>query len=100
MARPGPLPGSEGAQAISRAHCGSHEHDHGGGFAADHERAVEAGRRGGKTVKAKHGTGFYREIGARAGKTCLERHGREHFVRIGALGGLAKAAKLGKEEDS
>jgi general stress protein YciG len=47
----------------------------------------EAGRRGGRTTKARHGDGFYREIGHKGGTTTSQRMGHEFYERIGRKGG-------------
>jgi hypothetical protein len=97
---PGPLPGSEGAKRISEAHRGSHDHDKRGGFAADRDRARQAGSRGGATVKERYGPEFYQKIGAKGGQTVRERHGREHFVLIGKIGGSRKGKRQAEETSS
>jgi general stress protein YciG len=93
---PGPTAGSDGAMRISAAHRGSHDHDKRGGFAANPERARQAGARGGATVKERYGSEFYQRIGAKGGQTVREKHGRDHFVEIGKIGGSRK----GKQSDS
>src|SRR5712692_7094227 len=90
---PGPTPGSEGAKRISAAHRGSHDHDKRGGFAADRDRAREAGSRGGATVKERYGAEFYQRIGAKGGQTVRAKHGRDHFVEIGKIGGSRKGKR-------
>jgi general stress protein YciG len=47
----------------------------------------EAGRRGGRTTKARHGDGFYRAIGHKGGTTTSQRMGHEFYQRIGRKGG-------------
>jgi len=53
-----------------------------------------AGRLGGLTTNARHGSGHFSRIGKKGGspggKKTLERYGRKHFVRIGKKGGEAK----------
>ena len=56
-----------------------------------HEFYAEIGKKGGETVKARHGTGFYSEIGRRGGEAVKERHGPEYYSRIGKKGGKAGA---------
>jgi general stress protein YciG len=90
---PGPSAGSEGAMRISAAHRGSHDHDKRGGFAANKDRARQAGARGGATVKERYGSEFYQRIGAKGGQTVREKHGRDHFVEIGKIGGSRKGKK-------
>jgi general stress protein YciG len=90
---PGPAAGSEGAMRISAAHRGSHDHDKRGGFAANPERARQAGARGGATVKERYGSEFYQRIGAKGGQTVRAKHGRDHFVEIGKIGGSRKGKK-------
>lgn len=90
MGRRGPKPGSEGAKAIGKAHKGSHEHDHRGGFAANPELARIAGTRGGNTVKAKYGPEYYEKMGQRGGAKVSKTRGREYFAEIGRRGGLNK----------
>jgi uncharacterized protein len=95
---PGPAAGSEGAMRISAAHRGSHDHDKRGGFAANKDRARQAGARGGATVKERYGSEFYQRIGAKGGQTVREKHGRDHFVEIGKIGGSRKGKKADSEQ--
>lgn len=88
---PGPSAGSDGARRIAEAHRGGHDHDKRGGFAADPNRAKEAGAKGGAKVKERYGSEFYQRIGAKGGQTVREKHGRDHFVEIGRIGGSRKA---------
>jgi general stress protein YciG len=85
--KPGPHPGSAGAERISAAHRGSHDHDKRGGFAADPERARVAGTLGGMTVKERYGSEFYQRVGARGGQATRTKFGAEHFAAIGRIGG-------------
>ena len=51
------------------------------------EEAREAGRKGGKTTRARYGPEFFQEIGAKGGKAVSERYSNEHFREIGRKGG-------------
>ncbi len=53
----------------------------------------EAGRKGGKTTRARYGAEFYQEIGQKGGRTVSERYSHEHFQTIGRKGGR-KVAEL------
>ncbi len=60
----------------------------------------EAGRKGGKTTRARYGAEFFQEIGAKGGKAVSERYTSEHFREIGRKGGrrvaelIARAKRL------
>jgi uncharacterized protein len=60
----------------------------------------EAGRKGGKTTRARYGAEFFQEIGAKGGKAVSERYSNEHFREIGRKGGrrvaelIARAKRL------
>ncbi|MGQ0607958.1 MAG: hypothetical protein ACT4OQ_05805 [Chloroflexota bacterium] len=60
----------------------------------------EAGRKGGKTTRARYGPEFFQEIGAKGGKAVSERYSNEHFREIGRKGGrrvaelIARAKRL------
>jgi len=60
----------------------------------------EAGRKGGKTTRARYGSEFFQEIGAKGGKAVSERYPNEHFREIGRKGGrrvaelIARAKRL------
>ena len=63
----------------------------------------EAGRKGGKTTRARYGAEFFQEIGAKGGKAVSERYSNEHFREIGRKGGrrvaeLIERAKRMDEE--
>jgi len=47
----------------------------------------EAGRKGGRATKARHGPEFYEEIGRKGGTTTKKRHGPQFYVKIGRKGG-------------
>jgi general stress protein YciG len=47
----------------------------------------EAGRKGGRTTKARHGPEFYQAIGKKGGETTKERHGPQFYEKIGRKGG-------------
>lgn len=47
----------------------------------------EAGRKGGRATKARHGPDFYRTIGRKGGQTTKKRHGPKFYKRIGRKGG-------------
>jgi uncharacterized protein len=47
----------------------------------------EAGRRGGRTTKARHGPDFYQAIGRKGGETTKSRHGPKFYEKIGRKGG-------------
>ncbi len=55
----------------------------------------EAGRRGGETVKAKYGQGFYETIGQKGGTKTAER-GAEYYSQIGHKGGSVTAERHGQ----
>ena len=56
----------------------------------------EAGRKGGKTTRAKYGPEFYQEIGQKGGKTVSEKYSHEHFQNIGRKGGRKVAELIDK----
>ena len=62
----------------------------------------EAGRKGGKTTRARYGPEFFQEIGAKGGKAVSERYSNEHFREIGRKGGrrvaelIARAKRMGE----
>jgi general stress protein YciG len=64
----------------------------------------EAGRKGGRTTRARYGAEFFQEIGAKGGKAVSERYSNEHFREIGRKGGrrvaelIARAKRLDDEE--
>jgi len=47
----------------------------------------EAGRKGGRTTKQRHGPEFYEAIGRKGGETTKKRHGPKFYERIGRKGG-------------
>ena len=47
----------------------------------------EAGRKGGRATKARHGPEFYESIGRKGGETTKKRHGPRFYERIGRKGG-------------
>ena len=47
----------------------------------------EAGRKGGKTTRARYGAEFFQEIGSKGGRAVSERYTNEHFREIGRKGG-------------
>ena len=65
----------------------------------------EAGRKGGKTTRARYGAEFFQEIGAKGGKAVSERYSNEHFREIGRKGGrrvaelIARAKRLEPDQD-
>ncbi len=48
----------------------------------------EAGRKGGRATKARHGPEFYQSIGAKGGNTTRDRYGTPFYEKIGRKGGL------------
>ena len=62
----------------------------------------EAGRKGGKTTRARYGAEFFQEIGAKGGKAVSERYSNEHFREIGRKGGrrVAELIALAKQIDA
>ncbi len=60
----------------------------------------EAGRKGGKTTRAKYGAEFYQEIGQKGGKTVSEKYSHEHFQSIGRKGGRKVAELIDKGKRS
>jgi hypothetical protein len=60
----------------------------------------EAGRKGGKTTRAKYGPEFYQEIGQKGGKTVSEKYSHEHFQAIGRKGGRKVADLIDKGKRS
>jgi general stress protein YciG len=61
----------------------------------------EAGRKGGQTVKERHGIEFFREIGRKGGQATARAHGHEFYQEIGRKGGQkggsqSKSAKKGE----
>jgi general stress protein YciG len=47
----------------------------------------EAGRKGGQTVKERHGQEFFRSIGRKGGQATSKAHGHEFYQEIGRKGG-------------
>ena len=47
----------------------------------------EAGRKGGRSTKARHGPEFYQAIGRKGGLATKARHGPQFYERIGRKGG-------------
>ncbi|MBM3260492.1 MAG: hypothetical protein FJY99_12205 [Candidatus Sericytochromatia bacterium] len=50
-------------------------------------RMVEAGRKGGETVKEERGEAFFQEIGQKSGQATKAKYGPEFFSAIGRKGG-------------
>ena len=61
--------------------------DHGIAESDGNMSVREAGRKGGKTTRARYGPEFFQEIGAKGGKAVSERYSNEHFREIGRKGG-------------
>ena len=65
----------------------------------------EAGRKGGKTTRARYGAEFFQQIGAKGGKAVSERYSNEHFREIGRKGGrrvaelIARAKRLEPDQE-
>lgn len=78
MATRGPKPGSPNAANGGKAVRDKYD--------SDFFRYI--GRKGGR-VSAERGPDYYAELGRKGGKTNFERHGREHMAEIGRKGGLA-----------
>jgi len=58
----------------------------------------DAGRKGGRMTKSRHGPEFYKNIGRKGGETTKKRHGPQFYEKIGRKGGqrvrqLVAAAK-------
>lgn len=67
------------------------------GTAAEGNMSVrEAGRKGGKTTRARYGAEFFQEIGSKGGKAVSERYSNEHFREIGRKGGRRVAELIAK----
>jgi general stress protein YciG len=66
----------------------------------------EAGRKGGKTTRARYGPEFFQQIGAKGGRAVSERYSNEHFREIGRKGGrrvaelIARAKRLEPDQES
>lgn len=77
----------------------------GGSKAGGNMSVREAGRKGGKTTRARYGPEFFQEIGAKGGKAVSERYSNEHFREIGRKGGrrvaelIARAKTMPSEGD-
>ena len=56
----------------------------------------EAGRKGGKTTRARYGPEFFQEIGAKGGRTVSQRYSNEHFREIGRKGGRRVAELIAR----
>ena len=56
----------------------------------------EAGRKGGKTTRARYGAEFFQEIGAKGGRAVSERYSNEHFREIGRKGGRRVAELIAR----
>ena len=64
----------------------------------DAEMSVrEAGKKGGDTVRARYGPGFYEAIGRKGGQATRERHGASFYETIGRKGGRVVKDKYGSE---
>ena len=65
----------------------------------------EAGRKGGRTTRARYGAEFFQEIGAKGGKAVSERYSNEHFREIGRKGGrrvaelIARAKRMEPDQE-
>jgi general stress protein YciG len=62
----------------------------------------DAGRKGGKATRARHGADFFSEIGRMGGKAVSERYPSEHFQAIGRKGGrrVAELIRRAKQLES
>jgi hypothetical protein len=60
-------------------------------------RMVEAGRRGGQTVKEERGREFFQQIGQKGGQATKQKYGPEFFSAIGRKGGEAVKKERGVE---
>ena len=47
----------------------------------------QAGRKGGRATKSRHGEEFYKAIGKKGGEITKQRHGPEFYEKIGRKGG-------------
>jgi general stress protein YciG len=56
----------------------------------------EAGRKGGKTTRARYGPEFFQEIGQKGGRVVSERYSNEHFREIGRKGGRRVAELIAR----
>jgi general stress protein YciG len=56
----------------------------------------EAGRKGGRTTRARYGAEFFQEIGAKGGRAVSERYSNEHFREIGRKGGRRVAELIAR----
>ena len=56
----------------------------------------EAGRKGGKTTRARYGAEFFQEIGSKGGRAVSERYSNEHFREIGRKGGRRVAELIAR----
>ena len=56
----------------------------------------EAGRKGGKTTRARYGAEFFQELGAKGGRTVSQRYSNEHFREIGRKGGRRVAELIAR----
>ncbi|MGH7727589.1 MAG: general stress protein B [Vulcanimicrobiaceae bacterium] len=57
----------------------------------------EAGKKGGDTVRARYGSGFYEAIGRKGGQATRERHGAQFYETIGQKGGRVVKDKYGSD---
>lgn len=64
-----------------------------GGFAADPERAREAGRKGAQVMKERFGIEHFRQIGKRGGAAVRDKYGSEYYSRIGKQGSRSRWGK-------
>lgn len=60
----------------------------------------EAGRKGGRTTRARYGPEFFQEIGAKGGKAVSERYSNEHFREIGRKGGRRVAELIARAKEA
>jgi general stress protein YciG len=76
------------------------EQERGGAAPSEGMSVREAGRKGGRTTRARYGPEFFQEIGQKGGKAVSERYSNEHFREIGRKGGrrvaelIARAKRL------
>jgi general stress protein YciG len=56
-----------------------------------------AGKKGGETVRERHGAVFFGEIGRKGGSTTKQRYGAEHYAAIGRRGGQTTVARHGHQ---
>lgn len=68
-----------------------------GGFAANPQRASDAGKKGAQTVKERLGTEHFKRMGKLGGTAVREKFGPDYYREIGKRGGQTRWDKVRAE---